>query len=45
MIVCSHAFLKKSRKTPQSEIDRTVENKRRYFDAKRQKLLDFGLEN
>ena len=39
LIVCSHGFLKKSQKTPPGEIDRAVESRSVYFEAKQLGLL------
>lgn len=39
VIICSHGFLKKSRKTPPGEIDRAAVARREYFAAKEQNRL------
>ncbi len=41
LIVCSHAFLKKSRKTPKAEKDRAREARKEYLDAKAQGRIGF----
>lgn len=35
IIICSHAFIKKSRKTPQPEIDKAISVKRSHTDSKK----------
>ncbi|MDA1275981.1 MAG: type II toxin-antitoxin system RelE/ParE family toxin [Verrucomicrobia bacterium] len=41
MILCTHGFVKKSRKTPPGEIDRALKMKAAYEAAKRTKQLRF----
>jgi phage-related protein len=41
LIVCSHAFLKKSTKTPKRELVRAKEARKRYFDSKQRGRLIF----
>lgn len=40
VVVCSHGFVKRSRKTPKGEIDRAREARRRYFEAKSRGALE-----
>ncbi|MCP4664608.1 MAG: type II toxin-antitoxin system RelE/ParE family toxin [bacterium] len=42
MIVCSHGFVKKSRKVPRHDIEQAQERRRHYFDAKRRNELSIG---
>jgi phage-related protein len=42
LIICSHAFMKKSRKTPAGELDRARKARNEYFTAKRMNQLTFA---
>jgi len=42
MIVCSHGFVKKSRKVPRHDIAQAQDHRRHYFDAKRRNQLTIG---
>ena len=42
LVVCSHGFVKKQQKTPAAEIERAIEQRRRYLEAKKQDRLSIG---
>ena len=42
LVVCSHGFVKKRQKTPSAEIERAIEQRRRYLEAKKQDRLSIG---
>ena len=42
LIICSHAFMKKSQKTPRGELDRARKARDEYFTAKRTNQLTFA---
>lgn len=45
LFICTHGFVKKDRKAPKSEIASAQRDKTRYFEAKRQKILEFMEES
>lgn len=45
LIVCTHGFMKKSRKTPRRELERAAEARARYFSCKQLNQLVWEEEN
>lgn len=42
IILCTHLFMKKSRRTPRREIDRAIRTKRAYEEASRNKAIQWS---
>lgn len=45
VVVCTHGFAKKSRRTPRSEIERAEASRQRYFDSKKRRSLEIEAES